>query len=173
VEFDLWFTLPVFRQWAEQGTLFFPDRCCRCLEPAEVWRESVRREGRGRNPLRLRGIPYCGRHGAEGQPEGLWAPWSKGSPRATVGLSLVVESGEFARQLDEQNRQGEPPPPWVAFPGKRPSANAWQRPDGGAWWFCDFWLPFWDSLLPGERAAYLDRHRAPEPWHSFLMPPPK
>lgn len=166
VELDVFFTLPVLQHWKEHGTILLPGCCCRCLQPAELWRDCVRRE-RFRSWC-LRAVPYCQLHGANGEPDGMSIRSYLQLQNETIGLSLTVENPEFAIRVFELNHKGDAPVPWVVCAGKCLPSKDWLGVDCSAMWFCYFWLVFWDKLSAEGKATYLDRYQAPESWREFL-----
>jgi hypothetical protein len=60
----------------------------------------------------------------------------------------------------------EPKPPWIAISGLDPEDPATQ---GIAEAYIALeWLPFWQSLAPGEKAAYLDRWQTSTAWREAI-----
>ena len=59
----------------------------------------------------------------------------------------------------------EPRPPWVVFPGQKPTDPMTQ---GAQEAVKDAWCAFWEALGPEERAAYFNRWNAPPEWRSTI-----
>jgi hypothetical protein len=57
---------------------------------------------------------------------------------------------------------GESVPPWLQYPGFPPGDAFWRQT--GEAWLSRVWQPFWASLGPTERDAYLVRWHAPQAW---------
>jgi len=60
----------------------------------------------------------------------------------------------------------EPQPPWIAIPGLGPEDPATQG-IADAYIALD-WLPFWRSLAPGRKTAYLDRWQTSPAWREAI-----
>lgn len=56
-------------------------------------------------------------------------------------------------------------PPWVYAPEFEPGRAFWRQE--GELWFIYVWLPYWESLNPGEREKYLIRWNVPEEWQKY------
>lgn len=56
-----------------------------------------------------------------------------------------------------------PPPPWVVFPHVDPLGLGALQGDV-AYWQRQFWSPYWNSLTPTERDAYLTSNNASADW---------
>lgn len=62
-------------------------------------------------------------------------------------------------------------PPWVRFPGCGEMGPIWGgwRQGYGEQWLHETWLPYWRSLAPEERRAYLSQNPPPSPeWIEYL-----
>jgi hypothetical protein len=70
--------------------------------------------------------------------------------------------------MDDRERHWERQlPPWKVFPAFTPSMlPATQGAEES--WFDEEWRPFWASLSPLERHAYLDHWDATEEWRDAL-----
>jgi len=156
------------RRFVEHDILPFPDACCRCGEPASavlnfrpflaipfLRLQSTR--------VHVRGIPHCSRH-ANGLPQAFARV--RVEPKRYAYALLVGMHLPFLEQSLIFNRQdGDPPPPWVAFPMARPFGGFNQGTNEV--WMIRCWLPFWSSLSAQQRKDYLARHDAPTGWREW------
>ena len=156
------------RRFVEQTILPFPNDCCRCGRPACTHVEFrpflpiplVRLRS---TRVHLRGIPHCADHGGE-------------LPQAFAGVHVEPERYAYAllvgmhrpfleESLALNRRDGEPPPPWVAFPRSRPFGGF--NEGTNETWMHRCWVPFWSGLSLDERNAFLARHGAPSSWREW------
>ncbi|MCA8120078.1 hypothetical protein LGN07_15255 [Burkholderia cepacia] len=76
------------------------------------------------------------------------------SSREFTGRNVYLLTND-AGLIDELARhQFSPTPPWIAYPELGPFAAYTQGEE--EYWFITVWLPFWNSLSPSERDAYID-----------------
>lgn len=59
-------------------------------------------------------------------------------------------------------------PPWIEYPESYPNWGGWRQGTSETW-LRETWFPFWDSLGPGERRAYLECWPPPdEDWTLYV-----
>ncbi|WP_244138119.1 hypothetical protein [Burkholderia vietnamiensis] len=85
-----------------------------------------------------------------------WAPKFAG-----VVVSLVSDDAEVFHHIAEG--RFSPPPPWTVFPHLDPLGLGALQGDVAYWWR-QFWSPFWNSLSPVERDTYLTSNSASADW---------
>lgn len=84
------------------------------------------------------------------------------APRfAGVVVSLVSDDAGVFHRIAEHTFS--PPPPWVVFPHLDPLGLGPLQGDVAYWWH-RFWSPYWNSLTPTERDAYLTSNNASADW---------
>lgn len=84
---------------------------------------------------------------------------------AGVVVSLVSDDAEVFRRIAEG--RFSPPPPWAVFPRLDPLGLGALQGDVAYWWR-QFWSPFWNSLAPTERDTYLVSNNASADWADCL-----
>jgi len=164
----LFLSIQGHRRWLEQGTLPFPNECCRCGRPAAALLDFrpflevplVRFQSRR---VHLRGIPHCLEHSGS-QPLAFASVTEQ--PGRYAYAQVVAMHRPFLEQCLIQNRRdGDPPAPWVAFPRSLPFGGFNQGTN--EYWMGHSWLPFWSNLSPEARQRYLVANRAPAEWRQW------
>lgn len=51
--------------------------------------------------------------------------------------------------------------PWIQFPYAIPTSSAWHQGESEVW-FCEVWMPFWQSLSPQKRAEFILNNPYPD-----------
>jgi hypothetical protein len=155
-------------RWSQSNTLLFPTKCCRCDQNATELRDFrpfvnlplVRLQS---PTVHLRGIPHCSNHAG---PQPLAFAIVSEQPGRYAQALLVGMYRPFIQDCLALNRRdGEPPPPWVAFPKSHPFGGFNQGTN--EYWMRDAWGPFWSALSAEEREDYLTRHDAPPAWRDW------
>lgn len=80
---------------------------------------------------------------------------------AGVVVSIVSDDVEVFHHIAECGFS--PPPPWTVFPHLDPLGLGALQGDVAYWWR-QFWSPFWNSLGPAERDACLLSNNASASW---------
>lgn len=80
---------------------------------------------------------------------------------AGVVVSLVSDDAEVFHHIAEG--RFSPPPPWTVFPHLDPLGLGALQGDVAYWWR-QFWSPFWNSLSPIERDTYLVSNNTSADW---------
>ncbi|WP_338641081.1 hypothetical protein [Burkholderia pyrrocinia] len=76
------------------------------------------------------------------------------SSREFTGRNVYLLTNDVGLIDELARRQFSPTPPWIAYPELGPFAAYTQGEE--EYWFITVWLPFWNSLSPSERDAYID-----------------
>ena len=156
------------RRFMERRSLPFPELCCRCGQPASVFLDfrpflaiPLVRVQSAR--VHLRGIPHCARH-ASGQPL-AFARLHVERDRYAYALLVAMHRPFVERCIALNQQDGDPPPPWTAFPNSRPFGGFNQGTNQV--WFTRCWIPFWSSLSIQAQSAFLAANDAPPPWREW------
>lgn len=81
--------------------------------------------------------------------------------------SLILVSNDTGLLNDLCAAHLQPPAPWEVFPGCDPGSIGSLQGSTEYWWH-NYWLPFWSSLGPQQRNAYLARHSVDGDWLQFI-----
>ncbi|MGS1073535.1 hypothetical protein [Burkholderia glumae] len=84
---------------------------------------------------------------------------------AGVVVAVVSDDAEVFHRIAE--RRFSPPPPWAVFPHLDPLGLGALQGDVAYWWR-QFWSPFWNSLSPTERDTYLTSNNASADWADYV-----
>jgi hypothetical protein len=155
--------------WEREETIRFPDECCVCGAPAANHLPS--REPSGflgrwkRTSTNLR-VPHCSEHGREKEARLLiqTTPWGPGA----LLVTLLGLNPRFIEKTASLNSEGDPVPPWRAFPGYGPESGGWRQGNGEVW-MNEVWSPFWSALPKREREEFLARWQASSEWRDRVV----
>lgn len=78
-----------------------------------------------------------------------------------VVVAVVSDDAEVFQHIAECGFS--PPPPWAVFPHLDPVGLGALQGDVAYWWR-QFWSPFWNGLTPAERDTYLASNNASADW---------
>lgn len=78
-----------------------------------------------------------------------------------VVVAVVSDDAEVFHHIAECGFS--PPPPWTVFPNLNPLGLGALQGDVAYWWR-QFWSPYWNSLSPVERDTYLTSNSASADW---------
>jgi hypothetical protein len=144
--------------WNESRTLRFAGACCVCREPATRYLPTVEAHGLLFPKLRPGAlatcVPHCDAHATQDHALLLVSVdrWNE----AATHVAIVGLNRAFIEEARDLNRQGDPFPPWRAFPDYSPETSGWRQGTGEYWWH-SAWRPFWSKLTSAERQEYLRR----------------
>ncbi|TWI53715.1 hypothetical protein IQ22_02320 [Pseudomonas duriflava] len=80
-------------------------------------------------------------------------------------FNLVTDSMELLIELDQCRIA--PPAPWQAFPALDVKGLAALQGETAFWW-SQYWTPYWSRLDKDERELYLNTNRATPDWKTFI-----
>jgi len=139
--------------------LVLPGRCVACGAPAQEQLPLLRARLLRPAQVLLEQVPHCRRHAAVGPTF-----WFESTPIGADQLwEIAAPSPEVLADIVARASEGDRLPPWRAFPALSPESSGWRQGDGEAWLHIA-WQPFWASLGPEPRRAYLGRWPAPAGW---------
>lgn len=96
-------------------------------------------------------------------PEGEAVSLQKEALAQGIRLLLISNSVELFKSLPDL----APPSPWAAFP--EVDADGLGALQGSLeYWWTHYWWPYWISLDPQQRAAWLNDSRHPEGWREYV-----
>jgi len=162
-------SLSTAEHWLRHRLLVFPSLCCVCGGAGGIHTVSYCKHRHFLRSLKSREcqqqIPYCKDHNNTGPAELIVSV--NRLTGAAIKASLVGLDHFFLKETKALNQQGDPVPPWLAFPDYNPPSGGWRQGDGEEWMH-QVWQPFWRMLPPYERSRYLSEHRCPIQWEKWL-----
>jgi hypothetical protein len=84
-----------------------------------------------------------------------------------VLLNLITDSGALLASIHAQKIA--PPAPWQAFPSIDVSCMETLQGELAFWW-SQYWTPYWSRLNDSERLQYLQLNNVPSAWEAFISP---